>query len=52
MTTDPVCKMQVDEKKSAAKTEHRGQTYHFCSDECRKKFEQHPEKYTTRSAGS
>lgn len=28
---DPVCKMQVDEAKAAAKSEYKGQTYYFCA---------------------
>ncbi len=45
MAQDPVCKMQVDEKKAAGKTEHMGKTYYFCSEGCKKAFEQDPHKY-------
>lgn len=45
MAQDPVCKMEVDEKKAAAKTEHMGKTYYFCSEGCKKAFEQDPHKY-------
>ncbi len=45
MTQDPVCKMQVDEEKAAAKAEHMGKTYYFCSEGCKKAFEADPHKY-------
>jgi len=37
MATDPICGMEVDEKK-ALSVEHEGQTYYFCSPGCRDKF--------------
>jgi Cu(I)/Ag(I) efflux system membrane fusion protein len=46
--TDPVCGMDVDEKKAEAAgrtAAHDGHTYFFCSDECKKKFEADPAKY-------
>lgn len=43
--TDPVCGMQVDPEKAAGKVEYQGQTYYFCSDDCRKAFEAEPAKY-------
>ncbi len=45
MAQDPVCGMQVDEKKAAAKVEHMGKTYYFCSEGCKKAFEKDPHKY-------
>jgi hypothetical protein len=27
---------------------YNGKTYYFCSDDCAKKFEQHPEKYAEK----
>lgn len=44
-TKDPVCGMTVDRQKSSAAGAYRGKTYHFCSNSCRDKFEQAPEKY-------
>jgi Cu+-exporting ATPase len=41
---DPVCGMQVDSAR-AAKIEHDGKTFHFCSTGCGKKFTESPEKY-------
>jgi len=45
MAKDPVCGMEVDEKKAAAKSEHEGKTYYFCAPGCKKAFDETPEKY-------
>ncbi len=45
MAIDPVCKMKVDEAKAAGKSEYRGVTYYFCAAVCKKKFDEHPDKY-------
>jgi Cu+-exporting ATPase len=45
MAVDPVCKMQVDEKKAAATSVHQGKTYYFCAPGCKKAFEAAPDKY-------
>lgn len=50
MATDPVCKMNVEPGKAAAKAEHAGQVYYFCSDICRNKFAAEPEKYASGAA--
>src|SRR6267378_1466427 len=42
---DPVCGMMVDPQKSAAKVEHQGKTYYFCSARCTERFEREPEKF-------
>ena len=52
--SDPVCGMTVDEGKAkAAKRviEYQGQTYGFCSDGCKKKFEADPAKYLDKAKG-
>ncbi len=36
--------MQVEEKKAAAKVEHMGKTYYFCSESCKRAFEKDPHK--------
>ena len=48
MAIDPVCQMQVDEKKAAATSEYKGKTYYFCAVGCKKAFDREPEKYLTR----
>jgi YHS domain-containing protein len=42
---DPVCGMMVNPANAAATTQHDGETYYFCSTECREAFDQNPEKY-------
>jgi len=31
-----------------AKSEHHGQTYHFCSNECKQKFDKSPDSYAQK----
>jgi YHS domain-containing protein len=42
--------MQVDEQKSAGKSEYQGKTYHFCSPGCKHRFDQEPDRYANNSA--
>jgi uncharacterized protein len=42
--TDPVCGMKVDRSR-ALQAQHAGQTYFFCSEDCRSEFDAHPERY-------
>lgn len=42
---DLVCEMQVDEQTAAAKSEYQGQTYYFCSPDCKRQFDKDPERY-------
>jgi YHS domain-containing protein len=46
MVTDPICKMVIDEKKAAGKSEYNGKTYYFCAMSCKKKFDSDPAKYS------
>ena len=50
MVTDPVCGMKVDEKKSQYHAQYGGQTYSFCSEGCKKEFEENPEHYARSAA--
>ena len=45
MAKDPVCGMNVDEKKAAGMAVHNGKTYYFCSPTCKENFEKAPDKY-------
>ncbi|MFB3918270.1 MAG: YHS domain-containing protein [Terriglobales bacterium] len=45
MTHDPVCGMELDEKRPAAETEYNGRTYYFCSENCKEEFQDDPESY-------
>jgi len=44
---DPVCGMTVDPQTKPHHAEFEGETFHFCSDHCREKFEAEPERYLT-----
>jgi Cu+-exporting ATPase len=52
MAKDPVCGMNVDEKKAPVSTTHGGRTYYFCSPGCRETFVESPEKFTGERAGT
>ena len=45
MTTDPVCRMQVDDKAAAGSSVFEGGIYYFCSAGCKKKFDANPSAY-------
>ena len=47
MVKDVVCGMEIDPAKAAAKMDHEGQTYYFCSQACHEKFMADPAKYAT-----
>ena len=42
---DPVCGMKTEDENAFMKYEHGGQTYYFCSENCRDKFKMDPAKY-------
>jgi Cu+-exporting ATPase len=42
---DPVCGMTVDPATAKHRSEHRGETYYFCCNGCRTRFEADPRKY-------
>ena len=48
MPKDPVCNMNVDEKKSAATSIYKGKTYYFCAKVCKEKFDKEPEKFIAK----
>jgi YHS domain-containing protein len=48
MAKDPVCGMNVEESKAAAKVVYNGKTYYFCSVACKATFEKGPGKYAER----
>ncbi|MDR7401216.1 MAG: YHS domain-containing protein [Armatimonadota bacterium] len=50
MATDPVCGMQVDERKAAGTSVYRGQTFYFCSSGCKAAFDKEPEKYAQHTS--
>src|SRR2546427_12802231 len=42
---DPVCGMNVIPERAAARFEHEGKTYYFCSAGCGEKFRKEPARY-------
>ncbi len=49
MPKDPVCKMEISREDAAAKSEYKGNTYYFCSEECKESFEKQPDRYAERA---
>jgi YHS domain-containing protein len=47
MARDPVCGMNVNEQQAAGKSEYQGQTYYFCSSNCKQQFDQNPQRYAS-----
>ena len=45
MAKDPVCGMEIDEKKTMTSTVD-GNTYYFCSEACKDKFDKEPGKFS------
>ena len=46
---DLVCGMDVDPKSPGIlKAQHKGKTYYFCAESCRKSFEANPGKYVRK----
>jgi Cu+-exporting ATPase len=45
LAVDPVCGMKVDPSTARHKIDHGGETFYFCSERCRTKFEADPAKY-------
>ena len=50
MVRDPVCGMQIDEKKAAGKSEYKGRIYYFCSPGCKASFDKEPQKYADKDS--
>jgi P-type Cu+ transporter len=48
---DPVCGMQVDPATSKHRADHGGETFHFCGNGCRVKFEASPGRYLAAEGG-
>ena len=48
MGKDPVCGMEVDEKKAAATAVYQGATYYFCAVACKDAFNRDPQKYLSK----
>ncbi len=42
---DPVCGMEFDSSQAEAQSTYRGQAYYFCSEECRRTFQENPSEF-------
>ena len=42
---DPVCNMTIEESDAVATSDYKGKRYYFCSNDCKKEFDQNPEDY-------
>ena len=45
MAIDPICKMEVDEKKAKWTSEYHGKKFFFCAPGCKHMFDKNPEKW-------
>lgn len=45
---DPVCGMDVTYETAQARSEYDGQTFYFCSLDCKEAFDKNPEHYVQR----
>lgn len=48
MAKDPVCGREMEDKKSSQKSDYKGRTYYFCSNNCKFQFDMNPKKYEVR----
>ncbi len=49
MVRDPVCGMDLDEKKAVGKSEYDGQVYYFCTANCKRWFDKYPCRYLSQA---
>jgi P-type Cu+ transporter len=52
LVTDPVCKMEIDPKTAAGKSDFDGKTYYFCSAGCKREFDKDPGRYLGKTSGT
>ena len=45
MAIDPICKMEVDEKKAKFTSTYKGKKFYFCAPACKKAFDENPENF-------
>lgn len=50
MVTDPVCKMQIDEKNAKYSYLYNGRIYFFCSVGCSVEFSRYPQDYAENTS--
>lgn len=42
---DPVCGMEVNVEKAAGESRYHGRTYYFCTEACKRQFDEQPRKF-------
>ncbi len=52
MAKDPICGMTVEPPEAAAKIDHDGRSYYFCSAGCARRFAKEPEQYVAATIDS
>ena len=50
MAADLVCRMEVDQENARFFTEYDNKEYFFCSAECKRAFDDHPDRYIQQQA--
>ena len=50
MQPDLVCGMDVDSRETRFFTEYDNRHYYFCSAECKRKFDDHPDRFIQEKA--
>ncbi|MGH7624088.1 MAG: YHS domain-containing protein [Gemmatimonadaceae bacterium] len=50
--TDPVCGMRIDSNSAAGSSSYQGQTYYFCSSDCKSRFDANPKQYVSGTSKS
>ncbi len=45
MALDPVCKMEIEPAQAAGESRFNDRTYYFCSNDCKERFDENPERY-------
>lgn len=46
---DPVCGMEFDSSQAEAQTTYHGRPYYFCSEECRRTFDENPQEFVSEA---
>jgi Cu+-exporting ATPase len=52
MAKDPVCGMEVKEEEASIYSEYHGNKIYFCSEPCKERFEENPDRYLEESTGA
>ena len=47
---DPVCGMEISPARAVGKSQHKGKTYYFCSEQCKRDFDKNPEAVLSKKA--